>query len=56
MASVVGPGDAVEFYAERFRTMFREVGDNLASLGSQVGGQAENLADWIRSRGSGSGD
>jgi Zn-dependent protease with chaperone function len=36
-------GDAVEFYAERFRTIFREAGDNLAGLGSQIG-------DWIKAR------
>jgi hypothetical protein len=43
--------DAMEFYAERFRTIFREAGDNIATLGSQVGGMAEQLADWIRKRG-----
>lgn len=44
-------GDAMEFYAERFRTIFREAGDNLANLGSQVGGMAESVADWLRRRG-----
>ena len=48
-------GDAMEFYAERFRTIFREMGENITSLGSQVGGVAEQVADWIRSRGGGSG-
>jgi Zn-dependent protease with chaperone function len=47
--------DAMEFYAERFRTIFREAGDNIANLGTQVGGAAEQVADWIRKRGSGSG-
>jgi Zn-dependent protease with chaperone function len=46
-------GDAVEFYAERFRAIFREMGENITSLGSQVGGAAEQVADWIRSRGGG---
>ena len=46
-------GDAMEFYAERFRTIFREVGDNVTKLGSQVGGMAEQVADWIRRRNSG---
>ncbi len=46
-------GDAMEFYAERFRAIFREAGENIASMGSQVGGMAEQVADWIRSRGSG---
>ncbi|MDQ6842454.1 MAG: M48 family metallopeptidase [Actinomycetota bacterium] len=46
-------GDAMEFYAERFRAIFREAGENIVSMGSQVGGMAEQVADWIRSRGSG---
>jgi Zn-dependent protease with chaperone function len=43
--------DAVQFYAERFRTIFREAGDNLAKAGSQIGGVADQLADWVRTRG-----
>ena len=42
--------DAVEFYAERFRTIFGEVGDNLTKAGYQVGGVADQVADWIRTR------
>src|SRR6185437_2944692 len=49
-------GDAVEFYAERFREIFREMGENITALGSQVSGVAEQMADWIRSRGGGSND
>ncbi len=49
-------GDAVEFYAERFRTIFREIGDNLTKAGSQVGGMAEQLADWLRNRNAGPPD
>ena len=41
-------GDAFEFYAERFRTIFKEVGENVNQLGSQLGGVAEQLADWMR--------
>jgi Zn-dependent protease with chaperone function len=48
-------GDAREFYAERFRTIFREAGDTVANLGSQVGGMAEQVADWVRKRGGGPG-
>jgi Zn-dependent protease with chaperone function len=44
-------GDAVEFYAERFRAIFREMGENISSLGTQMGGMAEQVADWIRTRG-----
>jgi Zn-dependent protease with chaperone function len=46
-------GDAMEFYAERFRAIFREAGENIATMGTQVGGMAQQAADWIRSRGPG---
>jgi Zn-dependent protease with chaperone function len=46
-------GDAMEFYAERFRALFRELGDNVTSLGSQVGDVSQKAADWLRNRGSG---
>ncbi|HUA44345.1 MAG TPA: M48 family metallopeptidase [Solirubrobacteraceae bacterium] len=46
-------GDAVEFYAERFRAIFRDLGENITTLGSQMGGAAEQVADWIRSRSGG---
>jgi Zn-dependent protease with chaperone function len=48
-------GDAMEFYAERFRALFREAGDNLTSLGSQVGDLSQQVADWLRSRSGGGG-
>jgi Zn-dependent protease with chaperone function len=48
-------GDAMEFYAERFRAIFRDVGENMTNLGSQMGGMAEQAAEWLRNRGSGSG-
>lgn len=44
-------GDAMEFYAERFRSTFREIGENVSNLGNQVGGMAEQVADWLRKRG-----
>jgi Zn-dependent protease with chaperone function len=47
-------GDAVEFYAERFRAIFADAGENLTTLGNQVGERVEQVADWIRNRGSGS--
>jgi Zn-dependent protease with chaperone function len=46
-------GDAVDFYAERFRRIFQEMGENITTLGSQAAGAAEQLADWIRVRGGG---
>ena len=47
--------DAVEFYAERFRRIFQEMGENITTLSNQMGGVAEQVADWIRTR-SGPGD
>ena len=47
--------DAFEFYAERFRVIFRDIGDNVTKLGSQLGGMAEQAADWLRARGGGGG-
>jgi hypothetical protein len=41
--------DATEFYAARFRALFAEAGDNLTTLGSQLGDMSQQLADWIRS-------
>ena len=35
--------------------MFAEAGDNLAKAGSQIGGVAEQVADWIRNRPGGGG-
>jgi Zn-dependent protease with chaperone function len=49
-------GDAVEFYAERFRSLFDEVGENVSKLGGQLGDMSQQVSDWIRSRGGGSGD
>ncbi len=45
--------DAMEFYAARFRTLFKDIGDNVTKVGAQMGGLAEQAADWIRSRGGG---
>jgi Zn-dependent protease with chaperone function len=52
-------GDAVEFYAERFRKVFREAGESMAGVGqtlseaSEKAGQtladaSEKLAEWLR--------
>ncbi len=48
-------GDAFEYYAGRFRAIFADMGENVSKLGNQVGGMAEQMADWIRGRGGGSG-
>jgi Zn-dependent protease with chaperone function len=47
-------GDAMEYYSERFRGAFRDLGENVTKLGTQVGGVADQVTDWLRSRGSGS--
>jgi Zn-dependent protease with chaperone function len=49
-------GDAFDFYAERFRAMFRELGENMTSLGDQMGDLSTQVADWIRNRGGPKGD
>jgi Zn-dependent protease with chaperone function len=43
-------GDAVDFYTERFKAIFREAADNLSNLGQQVGEKGQQLAEWLRSR------
>jgi Zn-dependent protease with chaperone function len=48
-------GDAMQFYAERFRAIFREATDNLDNLGSQVSDLSGQVAEWLRSRGGGGG-
>jgi Zn-dependent protease with chaperone function len=42
-------GEAVDFYAERFRAIFRDAGVGVTKAGEQVGVAAEKLADWLRS-------
>jgi Zn-dependent protease with chaperone function len=46
-------GDAMEYYSERFRSAFRDLGENVTKLGTQVGGVADQVTDWLRSRGGG---
>jgi Zn-dependent protease with chaperone function len=46
--------EAMEFYAERFRSWFRELGDNVTNLGSQMGDMSQQAAEWLRNRGRGS--
>jgi Zn-dependent protease with chaperone function len=42
-------GDAVEFYAERFRALFKEAGAGVANAGDKVAAGAEKVGDWLRS-------
>jgi Zn-dependent protease with chaperone function len=48
-------GDAFEFYSERFRGLFREMGDSITNIGSQVGNASSQVADWLRNRNAGNG-
>jgi Zn-dependent protease with chaperone function len=42
---------AMEFYAERFRSLFKDIGENVTKMGEQAAGVAEQVADWVRRRG-----
>jgi hypothetical protein len=44
----VEAGDAVDFYAERFRAIFRDAGAGVTKAGEQVGAAAEKLSEWLR--------
>ncbi len=47
--------DAMSFYAQRFRQIFHEACENIAHAGSQLGGVADQVTDWLRGRGGGDG-
>ena len=47
-------GDAFDYYSERFRAMFRELGDSINNLGNQVGNMSSQVAEWLRNRQGGS--
>ncbi len=44
--------DAMNYYAERFREIFRELGENVTTLGNQMGDVSQQISDWLRKRGS----
>ena len=48
-------GDAFDFYSERFRGLFREMGDSITNIGNQVGNASSQVADWLRNRNAGNG-
>ena len=41
-------GDAVDFYTDRFRTIFKDASETVTSAGDQVAGAGSRLADWLR--------
>ncbi len=43
-------GAAAEFYAEKFKTIFREVGEGVSRTGDKVAGAADKLSDWLRNK------
>ena len=43
-------GDAAEFYADRFRTIFKEAGEGVGKAGDKAGDAADKLSDWLKQR------
>jgi len=43
-------GDAAEHYAEKFRALFREVGEGVNKSGDKVSEAADKLSDWLKQR------
>jgi hypothetical protein len=43
-------GDAAEFYTERFRSLFREVGEGVNKAGDKVTDAADRVTDWLKQR------
>ena len=41
-------GAAAEFYAERFRSIFREFGEGVSKAGDKAADAADKLATWLR--------
>jgi len=48
-------GDAFDFYSERFRSLFSELGDSIGNIGNQVGNASSQVAEWLRNRNGGGG-
>jgi hypothetical protein len=46
-------GDAVDFYTERFRTIFKDASETVSSAGDQVATAGSRLAEWLRGSGAG---
>jgi hypothetical protein len=41
-------GDAVDFYTERFRGIFKDASETVSAAGDQVASAGTRLADWLR--------
>jgi Zn-dependent protease with chaperone function len=43
-------GDAAEFYADKFRTIFKEAGEGVGKVGDKAGEAADKLSDWLKQK------
>src|SRR3954447_4132845 len=43
-------GEAADYYADKFRTIFKEAGDGFSKAGDKAGDAADKLSDWLKSR------
>ncbi len=43
-------GDAAEYYADKFRTIFKEAGEGVNKTGEKVSDAADKLSDWLKQR------
>ena len=41
-------GDAAEYYADKFRTIFKEAGEGVGKVGDKAGEAADKLSDWLK--------
>ena len=43
-------GDAADYYADRFRTIFKEAGEGVSKAGDKAGDAADKMSDWLKQR------
>jgi Zn-dependent protease with chaperone function len=43
-------GEAAEYYADKFRTIFKEAGEGVGKVGDKAGEAADKLSDWLKSK------
>jgi hypothetical protein len=43
-------GDAAEYYADKFRTIFKEGSEGVGKVGDKAGEAADKLSDWLKQR------
>ena len=42
--------DASDFYADRFKTIFKEAGEGVSKAGDKAGDAADKISEWLRSK------